>query len=283
MMKHFFVILISLFLTTGFTVAEPIGLELGLQIKPSDFGASDYKMAGDGGSGSIIIPTVDYMKIFGTVGVYLGASFDISLNTAEPGPGPEPRPENKLRLEAISFYNLAIGSASELNFSLGDLFFYHFDKTSSDFSAYENKINPGIRFSHRLSFCNPFTQVEIPMTKWETLDDWIIEVEPKIGIDRFYGFGASFKPVIHFAPDDGTEDYAKTVLNINYTNGPSFGELEIEIPNPADAGPTGTKITPKFQYRLKTWTFWTKVEIENIANDNVDTSIKPTISVSYMF
>ncbi|MDR3335676.1 MAG: hypothetical protein LBT16_00595 [Treponema sp.] len=281
-MKHFFAILISLILITGFAFAEPIGLELGLQFKPGDFGASDYKMAGDGGSGSIIAPTVDYMKIFGPFGVYLGSSFDTSLNTAEPQ-GPGPRPEYKLRLEGIAFYNLAIGSASELSFSFGDLFFYHFDKNSSDFNAYENKINPGIRFSQRLGFGNLFVQVEMPMTKWETLDDWIIEAEPKIGIDRFYGFGASFKPVIHFAPDNGTESYAKTVLNVNYTNGPFFGELEVEIPNPADAGPTGTKVTPKFQYRLKTWTFWVKVEIENIANDNVDASIKPNISVSYMF
>ena len=271
-MKKLLFVFVALFFIAGFTMAEDVGITVGLEV-----GVGNLTTVDDSNIEPYVMPNIAFETSFfdGALDLYAELAFTIGIYD-----------DNPMDLYAYLelAYNFFLGPDSTLTFILGNeidpLMISPWDDGPNMISI----LRPGIRFTqdsclnyNRIGELYAEVIVPIVYLQFNPNADMVINLEPTLGWDSLFGLGLSITPLFALVPDF---EYSGLVFFASFDGGLVHAELEVVIPSEMDYGITAT---PEVAFNIfDGFSAYLRCVVDGIAG-NGDMVLTPGLGIRYSF
>ena len=280
-MQKFLVFFLLLFMAAGLAMAddEGIGLSVGLE-----FGIGNVNKADDNEIEPYLKPMIIYGQSFLDDALDISAELDYIFGfTKVPNSDGDEKFPQSLYFDLMAAYNLYLGSASTLSFSLeNELDEFIISPRLEDSNNIIGTFTPAVKFTQELDFGDLYAQISVPLTyvQPDKDADTGLGLNFTVGWVSTFGLGLEAKILTSILPGDDA-GYAGLDMIISYEAGSIYADVEIIIPH--QISEDGVSITPEFDYSLGNFTFYTNCEFAGIGVDGGSVRISPALGAKYSF
>ena len=256
-------------LVTGLTVAEDLGLTVGVE-----FMIENVHRENDGDMMPWLAPFVVYEDSFLDEALDLYSELSFWFGFFEENPV-------ELYFNLAAAFNLFLSPQSTLSFLLeNEIDTFMISPRPDEGSGMRSIIKPGIGFRQIVDFGNIYAGALLPITYLNYYSDADTEVALEATLSFFsdYGFGISFTPVFSISPESG---YDEIRILPSYETDTIYVGVEVILPSEFDD--YGITITPEVIFNI-TGNFgaYMRCEVAGIGSD-AGMILAPAVGIMYSF
>jgi len=271
-MKKCIFLFFVLCVAAGFTAADDIVindkgvcLTIGLE-----FGSENVYEANDSERTYYLTPMLIYENSFlnNTLDIYAEADYTIGFQI----PADDEVNSQSIYFDFMLGYNLGLGGASTLSFSLEN----EFDElTILPQLALTGIFTPAVKYNHTFGFGDLYAQVGAPITYYDK-DAVTTGLDLTLGWDSTFGLGIEAKLCTLLAPEDVIGFHGIEAI-VSFRTGSVYIKVETIIP--MAIGAVGATVTPEFNFSIWDLTLYLKCEFSGIGRGETITS--PAIGLKF--